>query len=142
MTPTEEACIRPVLERIGIPTERRDGSGEAWFGWNGRALNLAVKPSDAIHETAHWLLAKSARRALEDFGLESVKIGRADSEESLASALGILIERHLGMNWQETFAFHSWDRNGGIRDFHLKVRILRNLGLVRGLTPVCFLEGR
>lgn len=150
MTKAEAACIRPLCERLGIPTEVRAGAWEPWFGWNGKALDLGHRNSlaDAIHEIAHWLVAAPERRHLADFGLggalrlkESTRrwgYGYPDEEESAASILGILIERHLGLPWQETWEEHNWSECGvfGVRN---NVRMLQSEGLLRGLTPTCFL---
>lgn len=147
MTSTEEACIRPVLERIGIPLERRDGSNEAWFGWNGKALNLNVKPTNAIHEAAHWLVSQPERRNRMGFGLLRGEFKRwgpfttPDEEEIAASLLGILMERHLALDWRHTYEDHNWCESHVV-EHRPWVRTLQQLGHLRGLTPTCFLESQ
>lgn len=148
MTRAEAACLRPLLERLGIPYEYRESDvRERWFGWNGMALNLASRSdfSSVIHEVAHWQLAGSARRGFADFGLEHMLEDASRREEDLASLLGILIERHLGLPWQDTWSFHDWDRNDDEpgKGWRLRryFRQLQQAGLLRGLTPTCFLGG-
>lgn len=165
MTRLEAASLRPVLERLGMPYEYRDGGDERWFGWNGKALNLAVRAdiSSVIHEVAHWQLAVPARRGFADFGLTDFRLpdmlrdmglppreqylpwGCPDEEECLASLLGILMERHLGLPWKDTWSFHDWDQDDhlpgkgwGLRRYFRK---LQRAGLLRGLAPTCFMEG-
>lgn len=149
MTRAEAACRRPVLERLGMPYEYRNPDvRERWFGWNGKALNLTSRAdfSSVIHEVAHWQLAIPERRLSPDFGLEYMLEEASQREENLASLLGILMERHLGMSWQDTWSFHDWDENDGLAGqgwwlrghFHQ----LQRAGLLRGLTPTCFLRRR
>jgi hypothetical protein len=86
--------------------------------WDGTTLR-AANGSGLIHEFAHFVVAAPRRRSLPGFGLggepEGVALTKAyvnpelaDREETLASLLGILIERHLGDGWVITFIDHDW----------------------------------
>lgn len=79
--------------------------------------------SNLIHDIAHFVVAAPERKVMPEFGLGPspdsgvVFVPMADGmtgqesqeEEELASALGIYWERELGLDWRDTFEYHSWD---------------------------------
>lgn len=145
MTPVQEAKVIALCERIGMPWERSDGQSAFWHPWDGRALNLrhtrSNGSSDYVHEVAHWLVARKAKRHLPDFGLEDNDLFKVDLEELLASMLGILIELHLGLDWRFTWDFHRWGGQGW-DDVRPTIRALQQRGLLKGLVPTCLLRRR
>ena len=145
MTPEQEAKIISLCERIGMPWEKVANRDTHEHPWNGVALNMAHRStmvrgtSDLVHDVAHWLVATPDAREDPWFGLEYWIEEPAYEEEALASLLGILLERSLGLDWRYTWQFHSWDTGGwaGIRPVILS---LRQRGLIRGLTPTFLLD--
>ncbi len=96
--------------------------------------------SNLCHDLAHWLIASPDRRVLPDFGLgpgpdscataeRNVNVSTAQLEESAASILGILIERHLGGDVTSTLKRHRWSN----RALHIidLMQTLTDQGLVR-----------
>lgn len=146
-----EAEIVALCERVGMPWEKAPQRDALQHPWDGRSLNLAHRTmhgtSDIVHDVAHWLVADPARRSDPSFGLDGMAYwftpepGEPDDteEEALASMLGILLERALGLDWRHTWEFHNWNQEGwnGVRAAVLR---LRAKGLVRGLTPACLLD--
>lgn len=109
--------------------------------WTGHALNLGHEtnyPSDFAHEIGHWLVAEPQRRRSRYFGLDTRYSNPSDDqrEEELASALGILIEKALGMDWRATLDHHNWYKFSAMRQ---TIRGLRRRGLVVRNTPACCL---
>lgn len=112
--------------------------------WTGKVCHI-INPtanyrslSNAIHEFAHWLVAAKSRRKKAEFGLGSCpdsngyldqEIGdeKVIEEEMLASALGIAIERTLGLDWKATFREHDWEPGPG---YNKILRMLREKGLL------------
>ena len=127
-----------------------DGSSSPSF-WDGRRFHVTwdlTIPSDFVHEVAHWILAPKSRRAIRDFGLgpppfyESsspliVSTEYAENEESMASILGIAMERAMGwLNWKDTWFRHGWGGDNGayarkIRDRIGSEGIQRIMGVCR-----------
>jgi hypothetical protein len=149
VSPAEIASIRPLLDKIGMPYVSAPDREEPWFGWNGEALNLAHDDNtafsgDLLHEVAHWLVAPAEWRSDPGFGLMGERFSdtaREDDEEELASILGILMERHLALDWRSTWRDHDWGQHGPLGGATMRrcIRHLRSRGLLRGLTPTCFL---
>lgn len=146
----EATTLVLLLEWLDIPWVRHRPGFEDWGGWNGRALRLNATVSDVVHEVGHWLCANPQKRHLPDFGIDKDGSGYTpngpamypDDEEAMASMLGILIERALGLPWADTFNFHNWrgrDCGGGVAQ---TVAMLTAAGLVRDMTPTCVLPVR
>lgn len=96
------------------------------FAWDGERLWAEYDASNTIHDIAHWLCSTPTRRKLPEFGLGTnpgcwapatrvMPLERSFSEESRASAVGIVAERELGMDWERTYSEHGWEpgRRGG-----------------------------
>ena len=93
------------------------------FSWDGARVRTESEPAVLLHEVAHYQLASPARRALPDFGLgagpETGRIEIADAarrldwlaretEEQMASLLGILWEIELGQPGILAFQEQNW----------------------------------
>ncbi len=103
--------------------------------------------SNVVHEIAHWLICPMEYRNLPDFGLGfgpdstdfsaleiKMRPGTLDTfreEERKASALGILIEKALGLSYLATLEYHDWSLE---EDLH---RALRGAGVLLRRRPVC-----
>lgn len=75
-----------------------------------------------MHEAAHWFLATPAERRFANFGLGPSMLDRYPWDpnkdpyetheqlraERVASALGIRMERAIGLDWLATAADHEW----------------------------------
>ena len=138
----EQAHAIALCEWIGIPWRYEFGAKEEWFGWNGKALNVATPPAPSggnlIHEIAHWVVAPPERRELPDFGLGAIGFRNgAGDEESLASMLGILIERSLGLAWDDTWVLHEWSMSSNVFTTY---RWLLRRGLVANGVPTCLMD--
>ena len=98
------------------------------FSWDGQAVRTDSEPAVLVHEVAHYQLASPARRVLPDFGLgagpETGKIAIADAalrldgparetEEQMASLLGILWEIELGQPGILAFQEQNWLEGAG-----------------------------
>lgn len=103
--------------------------------------------SDVAHEIAHWLVAAPSRRKRRNYGLGWAYIGlgtsmvvsqeTSDAEEEMASALEILIERCLGLDWKRTFDDHQWNA----KDFlSMRKKLIRKGFLGKHGTPLIILE--
>lgn len=90
--------------------------------------DIACKGQDAsniLHDIAHYKAATPKARKYVDFGLGSGPDSYSEDDneiaeeiysisvnlkiEEKASALGIMWEKELGLNWQDTIIYHSWD---------------------------------
>lgn len=143
MLPHEDlALIAALCDKIGMPWEINPYRNHAEFPWNGRSLNLAKESrhgtSDIVHEIGHWLVAAPNHRAHPRFKLNDYRT-EDYYEESLASLMGILLERTLGLYWAYTWEFHSWPKCASRRDVRQNLRDLSERGLVVGLIPACLL---
>ena len=123
--------VKTLARRMGVKLWRRDTvDGPHWNGKTVALLNdgQEISASDTIHELAHWFV--SDRRSEVNFGLGSspedhgptVMVMGAQDEELLASAVGILIEKRLGMDWKSTAEIHNWYDWGGPRGIAETVR--------------------
>ncbi len=98
------------------------------FSWDGQAVRTESEPAVLLHEVAHYQLASPARRALPDFGLGAgpetgrVEIAEAarrldwlgrETEEQMASLLGILWEIELGQPGILAFQEQNWLEGAG-----------------------------
>ena len=102
--------------------------------------------SNPSHELAHWLVATPEQRALQNFGLGHDWLGGGsawleryqnvrDVQESLASALGILIDWALGVGApMESFRDQGWKRDPhyheGLRSWREVKSTLYGIGLL------------
>jgi hypothetical protein len=83
---------------------------------------LYQRPSNVLHDIAHYMVSAPERRLLPDYGLgpgpESTSRGvifrsnplfeLVKHEEMLASALGIAYEVYLGIDYGKTLVEHDW----------------------------------
>jgi hypothetical protein len=98
------------------------------FSWDGARVRTESEPAVLIHEVAHYQLAAPDRRFLPDFGLgagpETGRIELADAaraaddqtretEEAMASLLGILWEVELGQPAILAFQEQNWLEGAG-----------------------------
>jgi hypothetical protein len=117
--------------------------------WDGHALRQDTEAYVLIHEVAHYQLAPPSRRAVVDFGLgagpETGNRAAADraacifgiareTEEALASLLGILWEVELGHPALASFLDQNWlegaGRLGAAAHFEAMLARLRDDGLL------------
>jgi len=105
-----------VIESFGLKCETLTPDKRCW---EGDGIIRSNTDSNFLHELAHWQVSAPERRSLPNFGLGScpdehistdmiVKQSQANEEEKLASCLGILWERKLGLNWVDTYFDHYW----------------------------------
>jgi len=125
------------------------GSPALDFAWNGYALRSATEAYVLLHEVAHFQIAPRARRALIDFGLgagpetgDRAAAERAacvfgiarESEEAMASLLGVLWEVELGQPGLASFLDQNWLEGAGrpqaAAHFTAVLDRLREAGLV------------
>jgi len=118
------------------------------FSWDGQAVRTESEPAVLLHEVAHYQLASPARRALPDFGLGAgpetgrVEIAEAarrldwlarETEEQMASLLGILWEIELGQPGILAFQEQNWlegaGRTGAAEFFCATLTRLQDCGL-------------
>lgn len=119
------------------------------FSWDGASVRTLSEPAVLLHEVAHYQLASPARRCLPDFGLgagpETGLVAIADAarcldwlaretEEQMASLLGILWEVELGQPGILAFQEQNWlegaGRPGAVEFFHATLARLQESGLV------------
>jgi hypothetical protein len=121
---TVDRQIQQLARKLGIPISDRRIDGT--YAFDGRSIAMRTYrgeirwTSDIVHDIAHYLVASKKRRLLPEFGLGLSPDGRAKSivpvvtqgfaqrEEERASILGILIEKHMGFDWQDTWLDHGW----------------------------------
>lgn len=119
------------------------------FSWDGARVRTESEPAVLVHEVAHYQIAAPARRFRPDFGLgagpETGLIDIADAaraadaltretEEAMASLLGILWEVELGQPAILAFQEQNWlegaGRPGTAEFFRATLGRLSGLGLV------------
>jgi hypothetical protein len=146
-TPAHRAEAVALVRRLGIAV--RDDAPARAFSYDGYAIRVRSEAYVLIHEVAHYQVCAPERRPLPDFGLgagpESGRAAEADaaqrlfgpvreSEEQMASLLGILWEAELGQpalfafleqNWME-----GWARPAAAQHFATILGWLQQLGLV------------
>jgi hypothetical protein len=108
--------IIAVGEKLGMKFSKSDPKKS--FNWTGETANIGrLAVSNIIHEVAHYMVATSANRNMPDFGLGAgIESGvytpplyhDSVDQEVLASYLGIMWERHLGLDIVPTLIDHSW----------------------------------
>jgi hypothetical protein len=120
------------------------GSPGTGFSWNGRQLRAETEAYVLVHEVAHFQLAAPARRGIIDFGLgagpetgDRAAADRAacvfgparDTEEAMASLLGIAWEVELGQPGLASFLDQNWlegtGRPSAAAYFEATIRSLR-----------------
>jgi hypothetical protein len=135
----------------GFGMELLPGSPTIDFAWNGRALRQATEAYVLLHEVAHFQLAPPERRCLIDFGLgagpetgERAAAERAavvfgpvrETEEAMASLLGVLWEVELGQPGFASFLDQNWlegaARPGAAAHFRGVLAALRDRHLIDG----------
>lgn len=141
-----------LMSKLNIPyslekpsTDKNDG-----YVWNGQNFKLGATKtsSNIVHEVAHYLVTPD--KNLPEYGLgtapdgdksiDSVKVENRQSEEELASVLGILIEYNLGLPAKETFLEHSWHESGSEKIFAITMRKLKKLKYIdNNNVPYCCL---
>jgi hypothetical protein len=140
-----EAADGDRRQAIAIAAEHgiaaRPGRPALDFSWNGAFLRGDTEAYILLHEVAHFQLAAPARRRLIDFGLgagpetgDRVAADAAaclfgvcrESEEALASLLGILWEIELGQPALASFLDQNWLEGAGT------LRAARHLETVLG----------
>lgn len=113
---------RRIAKAVGVKLRRRDTLRGPH--WNGRTVALLNNGhlntvSNHLHEIAHWLVATEEERGMVNFGLGAspddmayksdwIAGPRINEAEVQASALGILMEKALGMDWLDTARMHYW----------------------------------
>jgi hypothetical protein len=119
------------------------------FSWDGKAVRTGSEPAVLLHEVAHFQLASPDRRRLPDFGLgagpETGRVAEADAarrvgdaaretEEQMASLLGILWEVELGQPGILAFQEQNWlegaGRHGAADFFAATLQRLSEAGLI------------
>jgi len=110
-----------VARRCGLAL--RSGPPSAGLSWDGHALRRETEAYVLLHEVAHDQLASPQRRTRADFGLgpgpetgareraarQQTLFGAArDTEEAMASLLGILWEVELGHPALASFLDQNW----------------------------------
>lgn len=156
--------LRKILRHLGLRFSTRINPPQ----WNGRTMWDAVLEaggdfrldwppkdcSEVCHEIAHYLVASPRRRRLPNYGLGeppgddtpeapvTVSPRTGVQEEMMASCLGILLERSLGLaRWRDTFMDHSWPiRDSKETKLSTVGRKLQRRGLLVGATPKIVLE--
>ena len=125
------------------------GSPALDYAWTGTALRRDTEAYVLLHEVAHFQLAPSERRRAIDFGLGAgPETGDRDgaeraatvfglereTEEALASLLGVLWEVELGQPGFASFLDQNWlegaDRPGAAQHFSAVLTTLQQRGLV------------
>ncbi len=121
----------------------------AGYGWDGRALAQRMEAYVLLHEIAHFQLAAPSRRRCVDFGLgpgpdtgnrtgaerRATRFGLArETEEAMASLLGILWEAEMGHPALASFLDQNWlegaTRPAVARHFETVLRRLRAAGFI------------
>jgi hypothetical protein len=127
----------------------QSGSPALDFSWDGQRLRTEIEAYILVHEVAHYQLAAPARRTVIDFGLgagpetgnrdaaerAAVLLGVArESEEALASLLGVVWEVELGQPGLASFLDQNWLEGAGRPStaayFEATVRALRDAGFL------------
>ncbi|HVB18467.1 MAG TPA: hypothetical protein VNF04_18195 [Stellaceae bacterium] len=125
------------------------GSPALDFAWNGRALRRATEAYVLLHEVAHFQIASPERRLIVDFGLgagpetgdrsagdhAAILFGTArETEEAMASLLGVLWEVELGQPGFASFLDQNWlegaERPGAAAHFSAILAALRRRGVI------------
>lgn len=146
---TLKITVNNILTKFKLRQEPLDKYQTAW---NGLGTIRANNTSDLLHEIAHYQVAPPERRFKANYGLGTspdeqcvknsmlVTYDVANREEELASVLGILWERSLGMDWGATYKKHGWaDSEINKIKFTNNAKALYGMGLVskNGTPKLC-----
>lgn len=117
-----------LLEKAGIPYTEEVSPREQYVHWNGEVLAIRTQMGDHIlHELAHFQCAEPRWWKTPEWGMEPGPDGHSSEaratfqtcdnyrkdqfdEESHASLLGIMWERHLGYRFRDNLNSHCWVR--------------------------------
>lgn len=120
-----KVCIRDTARKAGVRLSVRNIDNK--HVWNGKTIALfeadgSRRPdANIVHDIAHYVVASVTRRKYPEFGLgdspdngppsarQFLTYENAQYEEEEASLLGILIEKELKLDPEDTFVHHSWD---------------------------------
>ncbi|RJF88945.1 hypothetical protein D3874_19820 [Oleomonas cavernae] len=120
-TPAHRAQAVALAQAFGMAT--LDEEPAVAFSWDGRVLRCRSESYVIVHEVAHYLVAPPQRRFLLDFGLGAgpetgrveeaeavacVDFATRETEETLASLLGILWEVEMGQPGIAAFLEQNW----------------------------------
>jgi hypothetical protein len=139
----------------------KPGSPTLDYSWDGRALRQDIEAYVLIHEVAHYQLTAPPRRGVIDFGLgagpetgdrtaadrsASVFGTERETDEALASLLGILWEVELGHPALASFLDQNWlegaGRPGAAAHFETMLACLYDGGFLdESLRPTKLLRG-
>jgi hypothetical protein len=141
------ACA--LADEFGIALQ--PGSPTLDFAWNGQALRRDTEAYVLLHEVAHFQLAPPERRNAIDFGLgagpetgdraaaesAATVFGIArESEEAMASLLGVLWEIELGQPGFASFLDQNWlegaERPAAAQHFSAVLTALRERSIIDG----------
>ena len=110
-----------LANKLGIRTSMIDPA--YYFSWDGQSMAIDTDTSVLFHEIAHWQLASESRRIIPDFGLgagpetgcfsianrvKCLEANSVETEECLASLLGILWEVYFGLKAIDSLIEQSW----------------------------------
>lgn len=110
--------IPDLLDALGLTEGEHTGDHNHLYAGDG--VVRGRHDFDLLHEVAHFQIASQSRRFKPGYGLgpepeatnldadQLVSNETADNEESLASLLGILWQRHFGSDWGHTLTLHGW----------------------------------
>lgn len=134
VNPTIKRKITILAKRVKCPLNWNRTPG---YAWDGKDVGCAVMDASTIlHDIAHYALATKESRKAVDFGLGfSPDTDVRDAQEKLiynyhicgqieakASALGIYWEKKLGLSWESTADFHSWNNRSDLTKAWEKLR--------------------
>lgn len=148
VSPEIQRAVGSLAGRIGVSL---DPSRVPGVQWDGKSIAVGNQElSSVIHDIAHYAVCPRWRRSKIDFGLglgpdstadgvisddDCCVVARdyAQSEEELASALGIVYEHELGLDPEPTLSLHQWFNVGSrTPSFWTTLTDLVSRGLVSG----------
>lgn len=128
---TQRNLIQRLARHFGIRLGHCARVDERAWSYDGQVLDIRARyqgymgkrpDSDSMHDIAHHLCASPDRHHLPEWGLGTGVDWRSreaecvvddpGKEESMASLLGIFMERAAGWDWRETYRKHNWDDHG------------------------------
>jgi hypothetical protein len=150
---TGDAAARHHADAVSLAASfgigRKSGSPTLDFSWDGQVLRQETEAYVLIHEVAHYQLAAPSRRGTIDFGLGAgpetgdratadrsicVSDSERETEETMASLLGILWEVEFGHPALASFLDQNWlegaGRPGAAAHFETTLARLREGGFL------------
>lgn len=148
VTRTLRKKISDLAKRVRCPINWRRAPG---FQWDTK--DVACKTQDAsniIHDIAHYAVATKKDRKTVDFGLgegpdsvtsnkkvpyefyefpRNYPYAKCSEIETVASALGIHWEKQLGLPWDHTARYHSWDMDDLEKAWKKLSRKIKRIGI-------------